>query len=86
MLEHMFSEQSREPSVLPDHKVRNSKRRKMDVSTNTTPAHDIDDEDDVYYASVQGKKAKGGVGYAGDHREDVRLYHWIQRNLLTPYL
>jgi hypothetical protein len=34
MLEQMFSEQSQEPSDVPDHKVRNSKRRKMDVTTN----------------------------------------------------
>jgi hypothetical protein len=71
MLEQMFSEQSQEPSDVPDHKARNNKRRKMDVTTNSTPVHDIDDEDDVYYASVQGKKSKGGVGYAGDQKEDV---------------
>ena len=31
----------------------------------------VDDGDDVYYAPVAGKKAKGGTGYAGGQREDV---------------
>ena len=71
MLEHMFSEQSQECISDQEHKARNSKRRKMDVPTSHTPNQDGDDDDEVYYANVQGKKAKGGIGYAGDQREDV---------------
>jgi hypothetical protein len=73
MLEQMFSEQSQEYSSDQDSKVRNSKRRKINVPTNQSSIRDLDDDDDVYYANVAGKKAKGGIGYAGDQREDVSV-------------
>lgn len=75
MLEQLFSEQGQQSTDNQDHKARNNKRRKMDVTSNSTPAQDIDDDDDVYYANIKGKKAKGGVGYAGDQREDVSASH-----------
>jgi hypothetical protein len=56
----------------------------MDVTSNSIPTQDNDDDDDVYYANVQGKKAKGGVGYAGDQREDVSTSHYTLRNILIP--
>jgi len=65
MLEHLFSEQIQELPEGKDHKARSSKRRKTD----STP--DLDDDDTVYYASVQGGKKRGGTGYAGDQKEDV---------------
>jgi hypothetical protein len=73
MLEQMYYDQSQE--AVDDQgqlRPRNSKRRKTTSKVTATAAQDIDDEDDVYYASVQSKKGKGGVGYAGDQREDVR--------------
>lgn len=72
MIEQLFSEQSSESRENKDDNVRNMKRRK----TNTLVPKDVDDEDDVYYASVagSGKKAKGGIGYAGDIREDVCFF------------
>jgi hypothetical protein len=69
MLEQLFSEQTQEQTQelqeSKDHKARSSKRRKTD----STP--DLDDDDTVYYASVQGSKKRGGTGYAGDQKEDV---------------
>ncbi|KAJ7095356.1 hypothetical protein B0H15DRAFT_829186 [Mycena belliarum] len=72
MLEQMFSEQSQDPSAAQDHKARNSKRRK----TGRQQSKDADDEDDddgipfFKGLSASGKRAKGGVGYAGDQKED----------------
>lgn len=66
MLEHLFSEQN-ELTDNADVKPRTNKRRKTD-----SPAvQDFDDDDGAYYANFQGKKAKGGTGYAGDQKEDV---------------
>jgi hypothetical protein len=75
MLEQWFSEQGQESTDNQDHKARTSKKRKMDATSNSTSAQDLDDDDDVYYANVQGRKNKGGVGYAGDQREDVSASH-----------
>lgn len=68
MLEQLFSEtqeQAQDFLESKDHKVRSSKRRKTD----STP--DLDDDDTVYYASIQGGKKRGGTGYAGEQKEDV---------------
>ncbi|KAF5387646.1 hypothetical protein D9615_000388 [Tricholomella constricta] len=65
MLEQLFTEQTQEPQEAKEPNSRTPKRRKTD----STP--EFDDDDSVYYASVQpaGKK-KGGIGYAGDQKED----------------
>jgi hypothetical protein len=66
MLEQVFNEQNQEQTdnnIEPP--TRNIKRRKTETSA--------EDEDAVYYAGMQGKKAKGGTGYDGDATEDVRL-------------
>ncbi|KAF8076356.1 hypothetical protein FPV67DRAFT_412956 [Lyophyllum atratum] len=65
MLEQLFIEQIQEPQESKEHSSRTPKRRK----TASTP--DVDDDDGVYYAGVQaGGKKKGGIGYAGDQKED----------------
>ncbi|THV08584.1 hypothetical protein K435DRAFT_740799 [Dendrothele bispora CBS 962.96] len=70
LIEQMFSEQDVERVEGKEPQVRNTKRRK----TNTTkrPDTDItpDDDDDMYYGLIRGKKQKGGIGYAGDQKED----------------
>lgn len=66
MLEQVFNDQNQEQAdstIEPP--TRNIKRRKTESSN--------EDEDGVYYAGMQGKKAKGGTGYDGDVTEDVRL-------------
>jgi hypothetical protein len=68
MLENLFSEQTQEQTqdlLESKDKARSSKRRKTD------PTPDLDDDDTVYYAGVQGGKKRGGTGYAGDQKEDV---------------
>ncbi|KAJ6485001.1 ubiquitin conjugating enzyme family protein [Mycena vitilis] len=68
MLEQMFSEQSQDSKAAQDPKSRNSKRRK----TEKLAPKDSDDPDDEDYYNMgsSGKRAKGGVGYAGDLKED----------------
>ncbi|KAF8165369.1 hypothetical protein B0H34DRAFT_780271 [Crassisporium funariophilum] len=67
MLEQVFNEQNQEQAESSlDSSTRTSKRRKTDNPTN----HEGDDDDVVYYAGVQGRKAKGGTGYDGDATED----------------
>jgi hypothetical protein len=66
MLEQVFNDQNQEQAdnnIEPP--TRNIKRRKTENST--------EDEDAVYYAGMQGKRARGGTGYDGDVTEDVRL-------------
>lgn len=72
MLEHTFSEQRQQTSEESSQKSKTNKRRKTDLhSSSSTPKGD-DDEDDSYYMSLPvGKKSKGGVGYAGDVKEDT---------------
>jgi hypothetical protein len=65
MLEQMFAEQNKEPMENKEHKARVSKRRKTDFT------NDLDEDDGVYYGTMQGSKKKGGIGYAGDQKEDV---------------
>lgn len=71
MLEQLFTEQTQENYDKKECSTRTTKRRKTEQ--NSTP--DNDEDDGVYYAgihsSLQGKKAKGGTGYAGDQKEDV---------------
>ena len=70
MLEQLFERRSQEQPEQVENSIglstRNSKRRKIDISS----SHDVDDEDIVYYANV-GKRQKGGIGYDGDASEDV---------------
>jgi len=70
MLEQAYADQSQGPAADPGQKSRRSKKRKTETMAASAAYSGLDDEDDVYYASV-GKKAKGGVGYAGEQREDV---------------
>lgn len=69
MLEQLFIEQIHEPREIKDLNSRTSKRRKTDP----VPSFDLDDEDIAYYGPLPGTKKKqvGGVGYAGDVKEDV---------------
>ncbi|KAG7096985.1 hypothetical protein E1B28_004380 [Marasmius oreades] len=64
MIEQMFTEQNGAAVENKENKVRVTKKRK------TETAADPDDEDDVYYGAVKGKKQKGGIGYAGNQKED----------------
>jgi len=64
----MFSEHDTDRTGEKENRVRNSKRRKTNTAGRTDS---LDDDDDVYYGAVQGKKQKGGIGYAGDQKEDV---------------
>jgi hypothetical protein len=73
MLEKLYADQSQE-DIDGRNKLGNSKKRKSTLNQNTPTVPngpDGEDDDDVYYAAVQSKKGKGGIGYAGDVREDV---------------
>lgn len=77
MLEQVFNEQNQEQldnSIEPP--TRNIKRRKTETPT--------EDEDVVYYAGMQGKKAKGGTGYDGEATEDVRLVDELLSFICIP--
>jgi hypothetical protein len=69
MIEQTFKEKNQ---VSPDTRTkddtsRTSKKRKTILNAG-------DDSDDSYYGSVPGsKRSKGGIGYAGDAREDVSV-------------
>jgi hypothetical protein len=85
MLEQYFHDESSSASETVE-KSASGKRRK---SSTPLASHtlDIDDDDDAYpLPSGKGKKAKLGIGYAGDVREDVRnldpltLYSWFTVN------
>ncbi|KAH8105029.1 hypothetical protein DFH11DRAFT_1645277 [Phellopilus nigrolimitatus] len=68
MLEQMFAEQVSHASGSEG--SGNSKKRKAQTPT-TAQTADPDDDDEDYYATVtKGKKVKGGIGYAGNLRED----------------
>ncbi|KAJ7283680.1 ubiquitin conjugating enzyme family protein [Mycena rebaudengoi] len=70
MLEQMFAEQTRDASTAQDHKTRNNKRRKTGKSL-SKDLDDDDGDDEVYYAGgSSGKRLKGGIGYAGEQKED----------------
>jgi hypothetical protein len=72
MLEQLFAEQSqdyvRSTAAIGE---KNTKKRKVhDIA----PVDDMEEDEDMYYTSPanRGKKAKGGIGYAGAAKEDVR--------------
>ncbi|KAJ7781258.1 hypothetical protein B0H16DRAFT_1497657 [Mycena metata] len=70
MLEQMFTEQAHESSAAAqDPKARSSSKRRK---TGKMFSKDTDDDDDEAYYNLgsSGKRAKGGVGYAGDQKED----------------
>lgn len=77
MLEQVYADVLQE-SVDDQDKARTTKKRKMDVATSAShPSISGDDDDDMYWAAMghgKGKKAKGGTGYAGDVKEDVRFW------------
>ncbi|KZT06502.1 ubiquitin conjugating enzyme family protein [Laetiporus sulphureus 93-53] len=73
MLEKLFIGQSQDVPSSQGGKVTGGKRRKTEtVPLQVLHDHDEDEDEDNYYPPVgQGKKAKLGVGYAGDIREDT---------------
>lgn len=75
-LENKYAEQY-SPSGLDDvsqSKNRNTKRRKTGTG-NSSPGSEVEDYDYGIPGQV-GKKAKGGTGYAGSQKEDVR-FAWL---------
>ncbi|KAG6821257.1 hypothetical protein H0H93_002367 [Arthromyces matolae] len=65
MLEQLFIENSQDRRENKDQTSRTTKRRKTDQML------DNDDVDGAYYGSLPGSKKKvGGIGYAGDAKED----------------
>lgn len=71
MLETAFAEQRQQASgdnSQGTQRSKSNKKRKLHV--HSTPTGD-DDEIDAYYIYPMGRKAKGGIGYAGDQREDT---------------
>ncbi|GBE80076.1 ubiquitin conjugating enzyme family protein [Sparassis latifolia] len=72
MLEKTYDDQDQDVTSDETNKATNGKRRKVQVAPAPILQHEFDDDDDEDYPPmVQGKKAKLGVGYAGDVREDV---------------
>ncbi|KAK7061704.1 Baculoviral IAP repeat-containing protein 6 [Favolaschia claudopus] len=68
MLESMFSEQTQDLKSIHDpNKSRNAKRRK----TGKLFSKEADDDDDDGFLHTSSKKPKGGIGYAGDQKEDT---------------
>ncbi|KAJ7507770.1 hypothetical protein B0H11DRAFT_1968607 [Mycena galericulata] len=72
MLEQMFSEQTQDSGASQDHKTRNNKRRKTAKVQSKDDDDDDDDSGDFFsrLSPTGGKRPKGGVGYAGDQKED----------------
>ncbi|CCM03344.1 uncharacterized protein FIBRA_05473 [Fibroporia radiculosa] len=73
MLEKLYIEQAQDISNGQENRTSGGKRRKVEPAV-VPIQHDLDDdedEDNYYPPVVQGKKAKLGVGYAGDVREDT---------------
>lgn len=90
MLEKAFLAESQETPNEKGAQARSGKRRKVEVApTPMMPLDPFDDDDDdddnIYPPVVQGKKAKLGVGYAGDIREDVSCAHLIELRPLSIY-
>lgn len=63
----------------------NIKKRKAEANA-FQQAKDLDDFDDLYYSNGKGKKPKGGIGYAGNMREDVVLHSLHQSYSLITKL
>jgi len=73
MLETAFAEQRQQPTGDNSQGAQRSKsNKKRKLHVHSTPTGD-DDEIDPYYIYPVGRKAKGGIGYAGDQREDVSM-------------
>lgn len=71
MLEQFFLDDSPISSNTVSDKPATGKRRK---AAQSTQMQDMEDDDDAYpLLSGKGKKAKLGIGYAGDAREDVSI-------------
>ena len=70
MLEQMFIEQVRNEDGHKRVTTPKSKKRKAEHGGIPLLTADADDDDEPYYAT-KGKKVKGGIGYAGNAREDV---------------
>ena len=83
MLEQLYIEETKYVPSPPVEK--NAKKRK--AQSNIPSAVEFEEDDDVYYGG-KGKraKAKGGIGYAGDIREDVRKFMFILLVLPTQLL
>ncbi|KAH9939957.1 ubiquitin conjugating enzyme family protein [Amylocystis lapponica] len=74
MLEKKYVDQSQDVPNEQTSKSNSGKRRKLEtvpVPVMQFPPDDDDDDDNYYVHAAQGKKAKLGVGYAGDVREDT---------------
>jgi hypothetical protein len=72
MLESTFAEQRQQPSEESSQTTKTNKRRKTNLhSSSSTPKGDDDDDDSYYMSLPVGKKSKGGIGYAGEVKEDV---------------
>ncbi|KAG6814198.1 hypothetical protein H0H92_000875 [Tricholoma furcatifolium] len=63
MLEQLFIENTQVPRDTKEQTVRTNKRRKTDIS-------ELDEEDNYYSLPATKKKQVGGIGYAGDVKED----------------
>ncbi|KAJ8583779.1 ubiquitin conjugating enzyme family protein [Rhizopogon salebrosus TDB-379] len=72
MLESTFAEQRQQPSEESSQTTKTNKRRKTNLhSSSSTPKGDDDDDDSYYMSLPVGKKSKGGIGYAGEVKEDT---------------
>ncbi|KAF8486525.1 hypothetical protein JB92DRAFT_3024154 [Gautieria morchelliformis] len=71
MLEQLFAEQSQDymKSTASVGEKNTKKRKVQDIA----PVDEMDEDEDMYYSSAatRGKKAKGGIGYAGAAKEDT---------------
>ena len=73
MLDDIFNQHNQDTTTQPADSTtssRNNKRQKP----NTSLPLEADDGDALYYSNNAGKRAKGGIGYAGDGVEDVRPF------------
>jgi hypothetical protein len=82
MLEQAYTDQTSEKIIEAAPKAEPNKKRKADGGAKSATAPGEDDDDDVYYAGV-GKKARGGIGYAGNVREDVSSHLTSLISVLT---
>lgn len=66
MLEHLYNQEA----VVDESK---STKKRKSTPLSATPSAGTEDDDDDYQPNPRGgKKAKGGTGYAGNAKEDVR--------------
>lgn len=77
MLEHSYAESNVAALGTSDgNNVPAKKKRKLEGTPD-------DDEDEYYGSGPKGKKPKGGIGYAGAVKEDVRPSLAAHRVLVT---